>query len=212
MLVTDGVYQVDGVLGSPTLLVGDEGIVLVDAGVTGSEEEIFALVESLGRRPGEIGHVLVTHSDSDHVGGLAAVVEATGATVYAQAIEAEVLEGRRRSRGGQLVEPPVRVGRIVADGDTLPLHGGIRVVETFGHTIGHVSYYLPARRILVSGDCLNNRDVLMGSMPQYTFDAEQARESVRKLAALEPDTICFGHGPPIVGGAAARLRALAESA
>jgi glyoxylase-like metal-dependent hydrolase (beta-lactamase superfamily II) len=106
---------------------------------------------------------------------------------------------------------PVKVDQIVADGDVLPLHGGLQAVETSGHTLGHVAFYLLKERLLFTGDCLNNVDGLAGSMPQYTADARLAKAAVKKLAALAPDSLAFGHGPAIVGGAAARLRALAEA-
>lgn len=208
--VTDSVHQLDELVGGPSLLVGDE-LALVDAGLPGSEDAIFALIESLGRDRGEVRHIFVTHSDPDHIGSLAALVAATGAQVYAQADEAEVVEGKRPNRGGDTVERAVSVDRIVAGGDVLPVHGGIRVVESFGHTTGHVSYLLDAGNVLFAGDALNNLEGLAGSMPQYTFDPDRAREAVKILAALEPDAICFGHGPPIAGGAAAKLQALAAS-
>ena len=209
--VTDTVHQLDELVGGPTLLIGADGLVLVDTGVPGSEDAILASLESLGRERRELRHILITHADGDHVGSLPALVEATGAEVSAQSLEAEVIEGKRPARSGQVVEKPVSVDRIVAEGDVLSLGGGIRVVETFGHTAGHISYVLSDERVLLAGDALNNLEGLAGSMPQYTLDPDRAREAVRKLAALEPDTICFGHGPPIVGGAAGQLRALAET-
>ena len=75
-----------------------------------------------------------------------------------------------------------------------------------------MSLYLPGSRILIAGDCVNNRDgTLSGSAPEHTADAALAREAVRTVAAIRPDTIVFGHGPSIVGGAAARLDELNES-
>jgi len=211
MKITDTIYQVDDVMGGPTLLVGDDYLTLVDTGVPNSEGKIFALIESLGRKPGDLKHVLITHSDGDHIGSLPALIEAVGAGVYAQAFEAEVIEGKRKSRGGQIVAKPVGVSQVVKEGDVLPLHGGIRVVETFGHTVGHVSYYLIAPRLLICGDCMANTEGLSGSPPQYTYDKAQAAASVKKLAALSPDSLVFGHGAPIVGGAAEKLKVLAET-
>jgi glyoxylase-like metal-dependent hydrolase (beta-lactamase superfamily II) len=208
--VNDDIHQLDDLVGGPTLLLDEDGVVLVDAGLAGSEGAIFALVESLGRERNQLRHVLITHSDSDHIGDLPAIVEASGARVYAQAAEAEVVGGARAGRSGQVVDRPVHVDQIVAEGDVLPLLGGIRVVETFGHTAGHVSYLIETGSVLIAGDALNNVDGLDGSMAQYTEDPERARQAVEKLARLEPDTICFGHGPPIVGGAAAQLEQLAR--
>ena len=95
----------------------------------------------------------------------------------------------------------------------LPLHGGIETHDTHGHTQGHVSLFLRDGRILIAGDALNNRDGsgVSGSAPEHTADAADARAAVTALAALEPDTIVFGHGPSIVGGAAAELTALDAS-
>jgi glyoxylase-like metal-dependent hydrolase (beta-lactamase superfamily II) len=210
MRITKTVYQVDDVTGNPSVIVGDAYLTLVDAGLPGDEGKIFGLIEALGRTATDVKHILITHSDRDHIGALAAVVAATGAHVYAQRDEAEVVEGRRKTRGGQMVDTPVKVGQIVKEGDVLPLHGGIRVVEAFGHTLGHVCYYLLSEKLLFTGDCMTNTNGLTGSLPQYTADPELARATVKKLAALAPDSLAFGHGPAIVGGAAAQMQALAE--
>ncbi len=211
MKITNTVHQVDDVMGGPSVLVSDDYVSLLDTGVPNSEAKIFALIESLGRKPRDLKHILITHSDGDHIGSLPALHAATGAQVYAQREEAEVVEGKRKSRGGQTVTTPVAVNQIVKAGDVLPLHGGIRVVETFGHTLGHVSYWLLAENLLITGDCLVNTEGLANSRPQYTADMEQAKATVKKLAALAPDSLVFGHGPAIIGGAAAKLKVLAES-
>jgi glyoxylase-like metal-dependent hydrolase (beta-lactamase superfamily II) len=206
--IAEGIYHLDELVGGPTLLVAPDRVTLVDTGLPGSEEAILAAITSLGRRPEDLKVVLITHPDPDHVGALGALVEATGAKVYAGENEADVVEGKAPNRAGDTYAG-VPVERRLPDGETLPLHGGIRVVATFGHTLGHVSYYLPREGLLIAGDCVNNVEGLAGSMPQYTADAEQAREAVRRIAELRPGTICFGHGPSIVGNAAAQLEELA---
>jgi glyoxylase-like metal-dependent hydrolase (beta-lactamase superfamily II) len=211
MKITPTVHQVDSVVGTPSLIVADEYLTLVDAGVPGCEAQVFALIASLGRTPRDLKHILITHSDGDHIGALSALVAAAGARVYAGRYESEVVEGRRPTRAGKRVETPVKVDQIVGDGDVLPLHGGIRAVESPGHTLGHVTFYLLAEKLLFTGDSLNNVDGLAGSMPQFTADASLAKAAVKKLAELAPESLAFGHGPAIIGGAAARLRALAEA-
>ena len=207
--VSDSVYHLPEVHGGPTILLGDD-VVLVDTGVPGSETAILAAVEELGRTAGDVTDIVITHADGDHVGGLAALVEATGATVWASAQEADVIEGRAPARSGD-VQRRASVGRRFEPGETLPLHGGIETHDTHGHTVGHVSLLLPAERILIAGDALNNRAGIGGSSPEYTADPADARAAVAALAALRPDTIVFGHGPSIVGGAAAQLEALDAS-
>ena len=200
----DALYHLPEIVGGPTILVG-ETVTVVDTGVPGSEDGILRAVEEAGRAPEDVADIVITHADGDHVGALAALVERTGATVWAGTHEADVIEGKAAARGGD-VKRSGTVDRRFEPGETLPLHGGIETVATHGHTAGHVSLFLPRERILIAGDALNNRDdELTGSAPQHTADADQAREAVRTLAALRPESIVFGHGPAIVGGAADRL-------
>jgi glyoxylase-like metal-dependent hydrolase (beta-lactamase superfamily II) len=127
--------------------------------------------------------------------------------VWAGAHEADVIEGRAAGRGGD-VKRSGSVDRRFVPGERVPLHGGIESVDTHGHTAGHVSLFLPGERVLLAGDALNNRDGLSGSAPEHTADASEARAAVTTLAALHPESIVFGHGPSIVGGAAPELEEL----
>jgi glyoxylase-like metal-dependent hydrolase (beta-lactamase superfamily II) len=206
--VTESVHHLPEIVGGPTILLG-ETVTIVDTGVPGSEDTILAAVGELGRSSDEIGDIVITHADGDHVGSLAALVERTGATVWAGTHEADVIEGRAAGRGGG-VKRTGSVDRRFAPGETLPLHGGIESVDTRGHTAGHVSLFLPGERVLIAGDALNNREGLSGSAPEHTADAADARAAVSALAALRPKSIVFGHGPSIVGGAADQLGELAR--
>jgi len=210
MKITDNIFQVDDMVGGPTVIISGDEVTLVDAGLPGNDEKILAFIESLGHPRGALKHILLTHSDGDHIGSLPALAAASGARVYAQRDEADVIEGKKKSRGGQVVSSPVTVDQIVKEGDVLPIHGGIRVVESFGHTTGHVSYHLLAEDVLIAGDCLNNVNGLSGSPPQYTANLDQAKQTVGKLAELGPDSLCFGHGPAIVGGAREKLKSVAS--
>ena len=208
--ISDEVHHLPEILGGPTILLG-ESVTIVDTGVPGSADEILAALESLGRARSDVGAIVLTHADGDHVGSLAALVEATGADVWAGEHEADVIEGKAAGRGGD-IKRTGRVDRRFTPGDSLSLHDGLETYDTRGHTAGHVSLYLHGSRILIAGDCVNNRDgSLSGSAREHTADAALAREAVRTVAAIGPDTIVFGHGPSIVGGAAARLEELNES-
>ena len=97
----------------------------------------------------------------------------------------------------------------MTDGDEV---FGLQVVDTPGHTPGHIAIFDTDSRVLVAGDALNSTiDGLKGPMSEFTVDMSTAAESVRKLAALEPQVILFGHGPPLQRDAAAELRRLASS-
>ncbi len=105
---------------------------------------------------------------------------------------------------------PTEVTRPVGDGEEIG--SGWIAVHTPGHTPGHTAYFHPQTRTLIAGDALGS--VRKGCMrvPKraYAADWDAALASVRKLAALEPEVICFGHGPESYG-AAAMLRSLAET-
>jgi glyoxylase-like metal-dependent hydrolase (beta-lactamase superfamily II) len=205
--ITPTIHHLPDVLGGPTLIVEDE-VTIVDTGIPGADEEILALLESLGRDRADVTRILITHADGDHVGGLDGLVEATGARVYASEHEANVIEGNAPNRRGESRNWG-SVDERVSPGETLPFHGGIDVVDTAGHTLGHVAYFLRRDGILFAGDCVNNREGLGGSPPELTADADQARAALHAIAALEPQTVCFGHGPSLVGDAGPALRELA---
>jgi glyoxylase-like metal-dependent hydrolase (beta-lactamase superfamily II) len=208
--ITDSIYHLSDVTGGPTILLG-RSVVVIDAGLPGDDAAIVAALAELERAPEDVSDIVITHADRDHIGGLAALIEQTGATVWAGTHEADVIEGIKPARSGDVAQT-ARVERRFEPGETLPLAGGIVTVDTRGHTAGHVALFLPQERILIAGDSIFNREGTMsGSPPQNTADAAQAREAVRTLAALRPDTIVFGHGPSIVGGAAEHLDALDAS-
>jgi glyoxylase-like metal-dependent hydrolase (beta-lactamase superfamily II) len=207
--ISETVYHLPELLGGPTLLLG-ETVTIIDAGLAGSEVDILDAVRELGRSENEVSDIVITHADRDHVGGLAALAERTGATVWAGEHEADVIEGLATARSGETMRSGA-VGRRFRPGDSLPLYGGIATIASHGHTAGHVSLFVPGERILIAGDALNNREGLTGSSPQNTADPELARDAVRKLAALRPETIVFGHGPSLVGSAADRLDRFAAS-
>jgi glyoxylase-like metal-dependent hydrolase (beta-lactamase superfamily II) len=104
---------------------------------------------------------------------------------------------------------PVRATCLVQDGDEIG--GGWIAVTSPGHTPGHTSYFHPGLRTLIAGDALGSirQGRVRAPQPMFTEDGEIAARSVRKLAALEPDVICFGHGPELFG-AAEPLRRLAR--
>jgi hydroxyacylglutathione hydrolase len=153
---------------------------------------------SMGTRPGGI---LVTHTDVDHIGGVAALADGTGAEVWAPAGELEALR-TGRPRGGFPVgahDPAHTVG----GGDEISVAGiDFEVLDVPGHSPGHVAYWRESDRALILGDVLFGLNPLTGlrqlrEPPDFfTPDPAQNRESARKLAALEPALVCFGHGPP----------------
>jgi glyoxylase-like metal-dependent hydrolase (beta-lactamase superfamily II) len=104
----------------------------------------------------------------------------------------------------------VRVDREIDEGEVIDLCGGIEAVMVAapGHTPGSVALYLPELRVLITGDAAartpDGERVILGV---FNSDPVKAVESFERLAALDVEIACFGHGEPVAHGAAAELRA-----
>lgn len=196
---TTGWSRVDLGFVSAYVLVRAGEAVVVDTGVRGSEDDIAAVLDAAGSSWTDVAHVVVTHKHDDHVGSVEAVLAAAAdATAHAGADDVPFIRASR----------PVSALR---DGDTV---AGLTIVATPGHTPGHVSVHDPqGRGVLVAGDALNGTDGtgVAGPNPRFTPDMDAAMASVERLAGLAYDDVLFGHGPPLLGGAAAAVAALVGS-
>ena len=171
---------------------------IVDTGLKGSEAKIGDAVKAAGLEWADVRHVIVTHKHPDHAGSLAAVLAAaSNATVSAGEADIGAIQSPR----------PIEA---IADGAEI---FGLQIVATPGHTPGHISVFDAGAHVLVTGDAVNGSggDGVAGPNPQYTEDMAKANESAKKLAALDVDTILFGHGDPIKGGARQALEKLAKT-
>jgi glyoxylase-like metal-dependent hydrolase (beta-lactamase superfamily II) len=196
-------------------LLGD---VLVDAGVSATAPALLRALD--GHR---LSAHVATHAHLDHVGGSARVLAQTGVPFSIGARDREAAETGRYVPAPVLRRPgvsavanaigdfaPVTVAVGLREGD--PVGPGFIVLDTPGHSPGHVSLWRESDRVLISGDVLRGiswltlRPGLHEPPPIFTVDMAMNRSSARKLAELEPALICFGHGPPM-RGASARLRA-----
>ena len=219
MKITERIFLVPGVVANPYILVDPDGLTIIDAGLPHSEGRILAYIRSLGRSPGDVKRIVLTHSDLDHVGGLAALCRATGARTYASRIEAAAIASGRPSRPIQrrgfslrrilmgalrlFIKPsPLKIDEVVADGQVLPALGGLEVIDTPGHTPGHISLFAPSLGVLFCGDSMVTDETgIHGSRPGFTWDDSSARESERKQAALGAHIVCSGHGPVVTDAA-----------
>jgi glyoxylase-like metal-dependent hydrolase (beta-lactamase superfamily II) len=103
------------------------------------------------------------------------------------------------------VEPAV-TNQPVRDSERLEIAGGMRVVAFPGHSAGQVGYLWERHGgVLFAGDPAANQLRRLDVAIVYE-DYAQGMRDLAKLASLEYDTVCFGHGAPIVGGASAAVR------
>ncbi|MDX6676408.1 MAG: hydroxyacylglutathione hydrolase, partial [Solirubrobacteraceae bacterium] len=176
-------------------LVGD---VLVDAGTPSARKRI------LGQLAGhDIRTHLVTHAHPDHFGSSHAVCEALGVPLWTGERDAEALEsaspvpaaGRVPALLAKMKMPPGHpVARRLREGDEV---AGFVVLDTPGHSPGHISLWRASDRTLVCGDVFFNLPRLRPPPRMLTVDPQRNRESMRRLAELRPALALFGHGPPL---------------
>jgi glyoxylase-like metal-dependent hydrolase (beta-lactamase superfamily II) len=218
MEIIPNVHLIPNITANPYLLIDPDGLTIIDAGLPGSHKKILRYLAGLGYAPGDLKRILITHSDFDHVGGLAPLKKATGARVYASPVEAQAMAEGHASRpvkprsfirrllfglmAGVFKPAPFKVDELLTDGQILPLLGGLRVIETLGHTPGHISLFAPSAGILFCGDSIVSReDGLHGSSGSNNWDQAKSDESVRKQAALGARILCSGHGPVVMDAA-----------
>ncbi|HEY7850319.1 MAG TPA: MBL fold metallo-hydrolase [Ktedonobacterales bacterium] len=225
MRIFPDIHQLDGIDCNVYVIIEADGLTLVDTGLPWLTKRVLAGIQALGHQPQEVRRILLTHQHIDHIGGLAALVRATGAETWAHPADAPAIEGQapREAPSGPIgllfrtvLLPRLRPARIthrVREGATLPVfsaEGGLRVVETPGHTIGHISFYLPTRKLLIAGDAVRSAGGRLNPPPAvFSLDMPMALQSIRKLAAMDVDACLPGHGSPVTTGAQALLAASA---
>lgn len=146
--VIGNIYYVGTTGVSSWLITTPRGHFLLDGGLPQTPPQIIANIQTLGFDIRDVKYLLNSHAHFDHAGGLAALQKATGATLAASAADRGVLETGRVGYGptSDISVPPVRVGRIVRDGDRLSL-GGVSLIAhlTPGHTPGCTSWSVDVR-------------------------------------------------------------------
>lgn len=221
----------------PALLWDADSAILVDTGYPGQFPNVRKAIERTGIALERIQRVIVTHHDIDHIGGLANVrcEISHPVKVMAHSEEKAFIQGSKTplklaQLEANLVELPeerravyeilklgfqnsyVQVDETLTDDQMLPYCGGIEVIHTPGHTLGHISLYLPASRTLIAGDALAvDNGVLRATAAAINYDATLYRTSLAKLAQLDIETVIAYHGGLYRGAAAQRIAELARS-
>jgi steroid delta-isomerase-like uncharacterized protein len=228
--VADGVWLLRG--GVPRVmnvyLLEDEGggVTLFDAGIRTMTSAIATAAAPLGG----INRVVLGHADADHRGAAAGL----GAPVLCHPADREAAESEPAARDyyhldrlgvparwmyPRLLEfwdgGPVAISGTVDEGDDV---SGFRVVHLPGHAPGLIALFRERDRLALTSDCFYVLDSETSrkrppAVPHEAFneDTAQARESLRKLAALEPTAAWPGHADPLTGDVRAQLERAAQA-
>ncbi|MEM2006866.1 MAG: MBL fold metallo-hydrolase [Sulfolobales archaeon] len=203
MEVLRGVHLVRGEVSNIYVIETSSGNILVDAGTPNDPERILLHLRSSGLK---VEFIFVTHAHWDHVGGLKAVKEVTGASVVAHVDEAPYIRGESSTR--RRFEP-VNVDILVKDGDSIL---GLTVIHTPGHTPGSSCLFDSGRRTIFVGDLVYEEGGEVREMlHQYSRDPYMNRESIAKLIAYDFDHLLPSHGNPVLGKGREMLKLLVES-
>jgi glyoxylase-like metal-dependent hydrolase (beta-lactamase superfamily II) len=213
----------------PTLIWDEDNVILVDAGFPGQLPLFREAIEKLGLSFQSLNKIIVTHQDIDHIGGLAEIIYAVGQNVdvLAHELEKPYIEGDdvfvknpqkcavQSGTQPKLAFPPfarTKVTRLVSDGEELPFSGGITVIYTPGHTLGHICLYHKRSKTLITGDALNvEGGRLTGPNPLYTHDLIRATESLKKLSQYDIQTVICYHGGVYANDANRHISAIANA-
>lgn len=214
-------------------IVADDGVTLIDAGLSGDLGILTAALAGVGRALDDIRGVVLTHGDTDHIGIAEELRSQHGVPVYILRADADLATGAMPARGVKAdawrIGPTLsflwtglRRGALrtrrpssvvpMADGDVLDLPGAPEIIAIPGHTNGSAAIRVPAVDALFLGDAITTRHVLTGAsgarLAPFSDDPAQTRRSLEKLRALPEARIFPGHGPEFAGTAADLLEAL----
>jgi len=188
-------------------LIGD---VLLDGGLRPAARGLLRQLRGRTVR----AHAL-THVHPDHQGASHALCQALNLPLWCPEGEAAIMESGdlrpnmptnalNQVQGTIVAGPPHPVAKGLKEGDEV---GGFTVLSAPGHSRDHLAYWRESDRVLILGDVAFNinflplRPQLQEPPRPFTLNPTQNRDSARKLAALNPRWVCFGHGQPVAGEA-----------
>jgi hydroxyacylglutathione hydrolase len=204
--LADGVHQLSG-WPRNAINVYVLGDVLLDAATKQGEQRIMR--QLAGRKLS--AHAL-THAHPDHQGSSHAICTRLKIPLWCGQGDVPAMETAGGIYNPQmpawlnglyarfLTGPPHPVARALIEGDEV---AGFTVLETPGHSRGHLAYWREQDRVLLLGDVLTNINLRTGIPGLHeppavlTPDPARNRASARRLAALRPRLTCFGHGAPL---------------
>jgi glyoxylase-like metal-dependent hydrolase (beta-lactamase superfamily II) len=204
------------------------GLTLIDTGLPGSAPLIAGAIRQAGYQPADLRRLVLTHFHGDHIGAAAEISGWGEVEVLAHRGDAPFIRAQAAGPAPDLAdwEQPIyeqvmsqlppgpvvapRIDRELDDGDTLSFGDGAVAVAVPGHTPGSVALYLPRHQVLFTGDAVARSPAGHVMCGVFNVNRAQAAASLQRLASLDTEVACFGHGEPVTRDATAGLRAAAQ--
>ncbi len=219
-------FDFNGIKGTihPVVLKDSKNMIMIDCGYSGFMPIIEKEIEANGLDCSDLTHLIITHHDHDHMGSLADFKQKyNNIKIVASKTEADYVSGRKKSMRLEQAEKmqeflpdeqkefgrafckvlrnvrPAEVDIEVEDRDVFDWCGGITVIETPGHTPGHISIYVHGADSILAGDAaaLENGKMVIAN-PQFTLDTKKAQESLDKIADFGASEIICYHGGKLI--------------
>ncbi len=218
--IVPNVFTFTGLMvGRVYLITQGDGLTLIDASIPPAGSKILAQLKAAGHSLEDVNRILITHAHPDHVGGIVEIQKATGAKLMVPEGEVSTIQGEHpipsaptRFTPPETILENMTADATMADGDILEdVYDGLHCVSTPGHAPGHMAYWQPQTRVLFCGDAIFNMPIKMRLPYQFlTVDMAKNIRSIGKIAKLEPEVICFGHGKPVTQNASQMLHEFAK--
>lgn len=202
------------------ILKDDKELIMVDCGYPNLMRAIEDAMNKIGLSLSQLTKIIITHHDHDHMGALREIKDynpsveilcskeqapfLTGKSKSLRLLQAEsiqeTLPESEKDAGIEFQRYIASIKNVdevteINSGDCFPWCGGVYIIDTKGHMPGHISLYIPSEKTLISGDALvvNNGKLCM-AMPQYTFNIQDAKDSIRSLLNYDIEKIICYHG------------------
>ena len=190
----DNVYWLEGGGGNTGVIVGANGVIIVDAKTSmANGEQIIAEVAKITPKP--ITHVILTHSDADHAGGLIGFPK--GLTIVAQEGCAKELQDSAKAGGRGAASADYLPTQVITKSPDDVTFDGVKLRLLHwvpAHTSGDLVIYLPTEKIVFTGDIIaaNRPDPIIH--PEKGGNSEGWVTTAKGIAALDSDQFVPGHG------------------
>ena len=228
--LASGIYRIGHGKGGhvSAFLIENAGeLTLIDTLFEGDARLVLQAIRRLGCKAGDLKRIAITHGHRSHLGGMAALVQASGARLYGHEWEADIICGDRRAQAvsiwprqslrlipfqlglwlGRPKHVPCPVDELLEDGDAF---GPLEVLYAPGHSPGHLAFWWPERRFLIAGDGVATWPELCPGWHSFNLNRPQHHATLQRLAALDAAIVGVGHGDPITEGAQDKVHQLAS--